>query len=295
MRNAETRHFFQAASAGASPPAPASPFARLPVVHVTSWWCSAPADPAIDLCWLGDRLCPPAQRELPGNRRQRRQRERDSATREEDGACHGAARHGGTGLSWKRRGRRGRAGAQILQRGSAPPQGHRWSSLSLPSMKTHQKSVYGVRLAMPPLPRSDEGSLAEGPGSRARLGCVPWAHRGDGTRAAKAQMRWSREHLHVSGPSLQHPCSAQPDLPGHPGDPLFYRGVLWVPEHSLCGQEPTSPAPLRAGHPALPSLCFIHHQLRPFATQTQRSGIPTLPSLAFQHTPAALNPSEHPL
>lgn len=60
MRNArETRHFFQAASAGASPPSPASPFARLPVVHVTSWGCSAPADPAIDLCWLGDRLCPP--------------------------------------------------------------------------------------------------------------------------------------------------------------------------------------------------------------------------------------------
>lgn len=84
MRNArETRHFFQAASAGASPPSPASPFARLPVVHVTSWGCSAPADPAIDLCWLGDRLCPPHK-----------------------GSCQGTGDSAGRGTGTLRHGRR---------------------------------------------------------------------------------------------------------------------------------------------------------------------------------------------
>lgn len=193
----------------------------------------------------------PAQRELPGNRRQRRQRDRDSATREEDGACRGAARHGGTGLSWKRRGRRGRAGAQILQRGSAPPQGHCWSSLSLPSMKTHQKSVYGVCLAMPPLPQgpcpvamrdSLQRDQAAGPGMGTSWGWHQSCRSPDEAEPGASPRLWT-----VSAAPLF--CAARPA--GAPrGPPLLQRGAvgaraqsLWAGTHQPCPPEGRTPCP----------------------------------------------------
>lgn len=126
-------------------------------------------------------------------------------------------------------------------------------------------------------------SLREGPSSGARLGCVTWGQRGDGTSA---------RNISTTPRALQGsaaPCSAQPGL-GHPGHPRHSEAEGCC---QLQDKAPPSPISLGAsGHTTLSSFCFICHLLSHLQPQLRSSGLPTLSSLAAPHVPAPLNPSE---
>lgn len=215
---------------------------------------------------------------MPGSRRQHRQGDGDSAAREGDGACHSATRRGDTGLSWKWR---GKSRSSDLAQGLTPHQGHRWSSLSLPSIEPHQKSLCGVSPRS--LPCTQEGALGEGPGRGGHTGLCD-----TGT--------WWRWHQKCQSPDEVQPGaspSASRRSPQHPAlRSQTCQGTLGTPgtprQRGAGGSKaPTSPAPL-------PSLRSLRHQLRPFATPAQRSGIATLPSLASRRVAAPVNPGTSP-
>lgn len=166
---------------------------------------------------------------------------------------------------------------------SAAPQGHRWSSRSLPSTKMHQKCLYGGHLPLPPgsLPCTEGGALGEGPGSGGQAGLRDmgtswgWHQRcrspDEGELGASPSLPGHRR-------SLQHPARHSRTCRGTPGTPR---------QRGAAGSRAPALLP-RAGPAPLPSLRFIPHQLGPSASPKSalRDPQPPLARLPARASPA---------